>query len=254
MTIFIMNWNWLEWTKQQADFFASCGHNVIIVDNNSTYPPLLEWYKTCPYHIVHTGKAKLSTYNRFVWEMRLPDIYTNDNYYAVTDSDLGFEGVPKDFAQVLTDDIERSKGILKSGLALSINDLPSNAYANRYRESEKNNFNNQDKYGFYDIPVDTTFAVYSKDRCKNIADMWKAPGDSVPDSFLDNRYFYRSHRSPAPYIVKHLPWYMDINNLTDEQKYHISVTRHGSILFFKQVYEKELLEKYNITQECIITP
>lgn len=251
MTIFIMNWNWLEWTKQQALFFTECGHTVIIVDNGSTYKPLLEWYKACPYQVIHTDPEKLSTYNRFVWEMNLPDIHTADNYYGVTDSDLGFEGVPKDFADVLIGDIERSPGILKSGLALKIQDLPDNRYAQRYRDGEKNNFNNQDEFGFYGIPVDTTFAVYSKDRCKNIATMWKAEGDVVPDSFLDNRYFYRSHRSPAPYIVKHLPWYMDINNLTEEQKYHISITCHGSILFFKQVYAKELLEKYNITQECL---
>lgn len=251
MTIFIMNWNWLEWTKKQAEFFTECGHEVIIVDNGSTYKPLLEWYIQCPYRIITTKGVELSTYNRFVWEMDLPDLYTTDNFYAVTDSDLGFKDVPKDFVEILTNDLKRSEGIIKSGFSLKIDDLPDNVYANRYREAEKNNFPSQDKYGFYSVPIDTTFAVYSKERCKNLSSMWRAKGDKVPDSFLDHRYFYRSHRSPSPYIVQHLPWYMDINNLSEEQQHHISITRHGSILYFKQIYEKELLEKYNINQMCL---
>lgn len=251
MTIFIMNWQWLSWPQAQAKFLTDCGHEVIIVDNGSTYPPLLEWYKTCPYKVVFTEPEKLTTYNRFIWEMGLPDIYTKDNYYGVTDSDLELEGIPKDFAEVLIGDIERSPGILKSGFALRTDDLPNTPYANRYREGEKNNFNNQDEHGFYSIPVDTTFAIYSKERCNNLGAMWRPEGASVPSSFLDNFYFYRSHRSPAPYIARHLPWYMNIDNLTEEQQYHIKVCRHGSVLFFKQVYAKELLEKYNITQECL---
>ena len=252
-----MNWNWLDWTRKQVEFFTSCGHTVIIVDNRSTYPPLLEWYKTCPYKVISTEGANLSTYNRFIWEMNLPEIHApNDNYYAVTDSDLGFEGVPADFCDVLVRDMERSEGIVKSGLSLSIEDLPRNVYADRYREAEKNNWSSQDRDGFYGIAVDTTFGVYSKARCsrEGLEKMWRASGQVVPESFLDNSYFYRSHRSPAPYTAQHLPWYMDINNLSAEQIYHLKVTRHGSILYFKQVYAKELLEKYGITEHCIENP
>lgn len=245
MTIFIMNWNWLKYTQDQAEYFASCVHEVIIVDNRSTYPPLLEWYKVCPYRVISTEGVTLNTYNRFIWEMQLQDI-TKDNYYAVTDSDLGVNQIPKDFAEVLIGDIERSPGIIKSGLSLEIEDLPDNVYANRYRQSESKNFSGQDKHGFYDIPVDTTFAVYSKERCENLEKLWRSATCEVPDSFLDNRYFYRSHRSPRPYTAKHLPWYLDINNLTEEQLYHIDVAKHGSVLHFKDVFRKELKEKYKM--------
>lgn len=250
MTIFIMNWNGLEWPKKMAEFFVSCGHTPIIVDNCSTYPHLLKWYKECPYKVISTEGVELTTYNRFVWE--IPGLLDNvGNYYGVTDSDLDFTDIPKDFCEVLANHIQRTEGILKCGLALKLEDLPDNAYANRYREAEKNNFSNVDQYGFYGIPVDTTFAIYSKERCNSLEKMWRPEGAAVPDSFLDNSYFYRSHRSPAPYIARHLPWYMDINNLTEEQQYHIKVTRHGSILFFKQTYAKELLEKYGITEHWI---
>lgn len=246
MTIFIMNWNWLTYLRNQAEFFTSCGHEVIIVDNCSTYPALLEWYKTCPYKVISTEGVTLNTYNRFVWEMDLHNLHTTDNYYAVTDSDLGVDQIPKDFAEVLIGDIERSPGVIKSGFSLEIEDLPNNSYADRYRQSETKNFLSQDSHGFYDIPVDTTFAVYSKERCTNLDRLWRSAECEVPDSFLDNRYFYRSHRSPRPYTAQHLPWYMDINNLTEEQLYHIDVAKHGSVLHFKDVFRKELTEKYNM--------
>lgn len=251
MVIFIMNWNYLEWTRNQAEFIASCGNTPIIVDNCSSYPPLLEWYKTCPYQVISTEGVELSTYNRFIWEMGLPEKYAEGNFYGVTDSDLDLSEVPKDFCEVLANHIERSKGILKCGLALKLEDLPDNSYANRYREAEKNNFSNVDQYGFFGIPVDTTMAIYSKDRCNNLDRMWRASGSEIPNSFLDNSYFYRSHRSPSPYIARHLPWYADINNLSDEQIYNILVTRHGSVLYFKQVYAAQLLEKYGITEHWI---
>lgn len=240
MTIFIMNWNWLEWTKKQAEFYTSCGHTVIIVDNLSTYPPLLEWYKICPYQVISTKGRKLPTHNRFVWNMKLENI-VDGNYYAVTDSDLGVEGVPRNFAELLIADIERNPEILKSGFSLQTHDLPNNEYANLYKDSEKENFPTPDAHGFYNVQIDTTFAVYSKERCNNIDKMWRKEGEEVPQSFLDDRYFYRSHRSP--FTVKHLPWYLDVNNLTEEQLYHISEAVYGSLFNFKQIYAKQLKNK-----------
>jgi len=185
-----------------------------------------------------------------VWE--IPGLLDDaGNYYGVTDCDLGFDGVPKDFCEVLSNHIERTPGILKCGLSIRISDLPDNPYANRYREAEGNNWNNQDQYGFYSIPVDTTFAIYSKDRTNNLENMWRPAGDPCPDSFLDNGYFFRSHRSPEPYTVKHIQWYADINNLNDEQQYNLKISRHGSILFFKQTYATELLSQYGISEHWI---
>jgi hypothetical protein len=245
IVIFIMNFNWLEWTKHQAEFYSDCGHFVVIVDNKSTYQPLLEWYKTCPYTVLYTGNHTLTCQNRFVWEMGL-EKWPPGNYYAVTDSDLGVDKIPTDFADVLIQDIERSPRIIKSGFSLFNNDLPDNPYANIYRESEKDNYRNQDVHGFCNVPIDTTFAIYSKERCRNIDKMWRKEGEPAPTSFLDDRYFYRAHRAPYPYTAKHLPWYMDINNLTPEQVHHISVAKYGSLNNFKKIYAKELKELYGL--------
>lgn len=235
MIVFIMNFNWLESTKKMAEFLTSCKHEVTIVDNNSTYPPLLEWYKTCPYRVIHTGDFPLKVQNRFIWEMDLEKQYTypEENYYAVTDSDLELHWLPKDFTDYLVADLERNPEILKSGLSIRTDDLPRNKYADIYRESEKDNFPTPDKYGFHNVAVDTTFAVYSKERCNNIDKMWRQPGSTVND-WLHDEYFYRAHRSP--FAVRHLPWYMTPETLTEEQRYHISVAKYGSLNTFKNLY------------------
>lgn len=42
----IINWNRLEYPKNMADWLAENGTvEPIIVDNGSTYPPLLEYYE-----------------------------------------------------------------------------------------------------------------------------------------------------------------------------------------------------------------
>jgi len=248
MTIFIMNYNWLEWTKKQVQFYESCGHKVIIVDNGSTYPPLLQWYKDCHYTVLTTKGAKLSCQNRFIWEMGLHNMI-DDNYYAVTDSDLGVSHIPRDFADVLIADIERNPEIIKSGFSLAVDDLPDNPYANKYRASETQHICGTDTFGFIEKPVDTTFAIYSKERCNNLDKLWKKEGDTAPvgdNAFLDDRYFYRAHRSPAPYMANHMPWYMDVNSLNEEQLHHISGAKYGSLNDFKNIYKKELIELYGM--------
>src|SRR5436309_1067354 len=102
MKIFIMNWNWLEWTKRQAEYLADCGHEVMIVDNGSSYKPILDWYDVCPFKVIHITGG----HNRHVWDHHLHDSFA-DNYYAVSDADLSLEGIPKDFEQVLIADLER---------------------------------------------------------------------------------------------------------------------------------------------------
>lgn len=250
LTIFIMNFQWLEWTKKQAEYYTSCGHKVIIVDNKSTYPKLLQWYRDCPYTVLTVQDFHLSCQNRFIWETNLHNM-VDGNYYAVTDSDLDVSNIPRDFAQVLIADIERNPEIIKSGFSLQTDDLPDNAYANKYKASELSNLGNfeVDAHGFRNMPIDTTFAIYSKERCENLDKLWKLQEETVPDSFLDDRYFYRSHRAPFPYTAKHLPWYMDVKNLNEEQLYHISVAEHGSLRVFRGMFKKELFEIYGLKED-----
>ena len=44
-------YNRLTYPKNMSEFLSDHGIEVILIDNNSTYPPLLEWYDKCPYKV-----------------------------------------------------------------------------------------------------------------------------------------------------------------------------------------------------------
>lgn len=53
LTVVINNRNRLSTTKKMvADLLKRGTTNIIIIDNESTYIPLLEWYKTLPTNII----------------------------------------------------------------------------------------------------------------------------------------------------------------------------------------------------------
>ena len=62
--------------------------------------------------------------------------------------------------------------------------------------------------GVYKAEIDTTFALY-KPFCGGKADL-----------------YHQTFRTGFPYVIKHLPWYEDSGNLSEEEIYYInSVTQ-----------------------------
>jgi hypothetical protein len=76
-----------------------------------------------------------------------------------------------------------------------------------------------------EAPVDTTFALYKKDR-------WH----------LENSVGF-SMRTAAPYMARHLPWYVDHDHLDEEEKYYMtsasSASSYASVLSHNQSRAKE---------------
>ena len=65
MKAIIVNRNLLTTLKETVEFLSKESRvEVIIYDQQSTYPPLLEYYKTCPVEIVYS-KANGGPYS--VW-------------------------------------------------------------------------------------------------------------------------------------------------------------------------------------------
>ena len=59
-------------------------HNLYIIDNQSTYPPLLEYYTRLPYPVYMLNK---NVGHLSLWETGIFKQF-KDSYYAYTDSDL----------------------------------------------------------------------------------------------------------------------------------------------------------------------
>jgi glycosyltransferase involved in cell wall biosynthesis len=215
---FIIMFNRVTLPKNMAEFLSDNGCEVILIDNNSTYEPLLDWYAKCPYKVY---RLQENLGHKSLYTSGILDEY-KDQYYYLTDHDLDLSGVPSDFQELLMKGFE-NPGVIKSGLSLKIDDLPNNPYANIAREWESKYWERpRDANGFYHSEVDTTFALYDRGR--------EYSGFPATDDF------FRAVRSPHPYTARHVPWYNTPENITEEEIYYIKSTGTYWLGHFKEIY------------------
>lgn len=209
--IIINSFNRLTTLKQLISSLEERGWtNIYILDNCSTYPPLLEYFKTIPYEVIHLpGNLGFKA----LWRHKPSRKRFCGDYYIYTDADLVLD---KDCP---SDIIERMFFLLKNkypyafkiGPSIRIDDLPD-CY-NRKREViewESQFFQKPVGDGLYRAPIDTTFALYR------------------PRIGLSRRMSLESYRMAAPYQIVHLPWYENSSSLTDEEQYYKDHCRHAT--------------------------
>jgi hypothetical protein len=193
--IILNNFNRLSTTKRLADDLSKLGYtNIHIIDNDSTYPPLLEWYKYCPYTIKRLGAnlGQLAIYNSG---------YINEfqGWVAYSDSDIELNlHTPKGFVEKLTEVAEKYN-MLKAGLALRIDDLPTTRYGLYVKREEEKFWREEVACHIYRAYIDTTFSVIK----------------------VGQPFQYEALRIAGDYTAKHIPWYLDYENLTEEEVYYI---------------------------------
>lgn len=193
--IVINNFNRLSTTKKLADDISKLGYtNIHILDNNSTYPPLLEWYGGCSYTVERCSYnyGQLAVYN---------SDYINkfSDWIAYSDSDIELnQSTPRDFIERLIATAEKYNR-LKAGLALRIDDLPDTQYANYAKWVEEKFWKKELEKDVYDADIDTTFSVIK----------------------VGQPFQYQALRLAGDFTAKHIPWYIDYDNLSEEEKYYI---------------------------------
>jgi len=200
MKVFIISYNRLTLLRNMCEWLNKKGCTPIIIDNGSTYPPLIEWFEDCPYK-VHRMTDKDN--HQVLWNSGIIDEYP-DRYYCVTDHDLDFTGIPSDFLEVLMIGLNLFPQVVKSGFSLRISDLPDNAYTKEVRDWELKFWGDMQK-GYYVADIDTTFALY--DKTKGFGK-------------LPNNKFFSAVRSAEPYTATHIPWHNTLENMSDEEKYY----------------------------------
>lgn len=188
---------------------------VIVIDNASTYPPLLEWYDTNPC-IVHRlplnyGNFVLFSAPTAIEGAEKPDfkkIYGLDgNQYILSDCDLDLSGIPKDrLVSVLQEGLRRHPWAVKCGLSLRIDDLPNTELGKEAMGWEAMNHVLIDDL-YIKAPVDTTFALYT--------------------GVGEQNDFDRCIRVNTPFMARHLTWYYGPHNPPppDEMHYLMNVSR-----------------------------
>ncbi len=199
--IIINNRNRYTFLKQMIDRLEQMGYrNIKIIDNNSNYQPLLEYYNQIPYKIY---RLKENVGFLSLWKTNIYKEYQND-YFVYSDSDVvPSPTCPNDFLQQFYDRMQLDKEVMKIGLGLKINDLPD-FFQNKQQviDWESQYFENTVDKSYYLANVDTTFALYR-------------PYMSGGASRL------KMYRSKAPMDALHMPWYNDSSNLNEEELFYI---------------------------------
>lgn len=202
--IIINNFNRVSYLQRLVSALESRGYvNIHIIDNASTYPPLLEYYGRIPYPVY---QLKQNVGYLALWKTGLYKKFRNQ-YFVYTDSDVvPDEQCPADFLEYFYGLMQRYPRASKVGFSLRIDDLPDCfAHKEEVLGWEARFWQRPlDKEGsLYRAAIDTTFALYRPN----------VKGGAYFHDFMI--------RTAAPYTARHLPWYVDSHCLSEEDKFYI---------------------------------
>jgi hypothetical protein len=187
----IINRNLLTTLKKTIEFLRKEDriNEIHILDNDSTYPPLLEYYDWTLEH-VHFLRRNYGPHH--AWASTFNHIRDAD-YFIVADPDCTYDNVPDDWLDKMLD-----AKVDKVGFSLEIDDLPDTDLAKEAYNHEKKYWKDKHPHG-WDSDIDTTFALYAKGM----------------------RFTYDAVRLDRPYTIKHEPWYLTQDNIDDEWRYYL---------------------------------
>lgn len=171
--------------------------NIVMLDNDSTYPPLVEYLASSPHTVVRLGRNVGHT---APWDAGLVDALPPGQPFIVTDPDV----VPDEQAHGAVERmcwlLNRHPSYVKVGLGLHIDDLPDHyAMKSTVVDFESRYWTRPLPGGAFHAYVDTTFALYR-------------PGTPY--------ILTPAMRTGAPHLARHEPWYLDSNNLPEEFLYY----------------------------------
>lgn len=210
--VIIISFNQLYYLKQLVFFLKKNGYcNIVIIDNNSTYKPLLDYFDIIDSTvIIHRLKENFG--HMVFWKNEELFEKYSKGYYIVTDPDIvPVSECPKNFILYFKRILDRNDEVTKVGFSLRIDDIPdSNPNKQKVINWEQQFRKNIKNDGNFKAPIDTTFALYK------------------PSYKYNNEDFYDAIRTKEPYCAIHGGWYLDIENLTEEQAFYFANCNESS--------------------------
>lgn len=207
--IIINNFNRLDYPLRLIESLTRRGYtNIWIIDNHSTYPPLLKWYEECPYNVIRL-KENVG-YLAFI-ETEIHRMFA-DRYYVYTDPDVvPSEECPDDFLEYFYKLLQRYPEAVKVGFGLKIDDLPD-CFANKKHviDWESRFWTKPLAPDVYDADIDTTFALHR-------------PNAPIGAGGRGLRI-----RTGGVYTARHLPWYVDTVAPSEEELYYQNTCKTSS--------------------------
>jgi hypothetical protein len=197
MTIAIIGYNQYTYISNMVTQLKKYSNDIVIIDNNSTYKPLLEYYNNFEYSLLKMDK----NYGHKVYEEKILNTLFG-NIFIITDPDLELNPkLPLNFITNLVNISNKYKSS-KVGFALEISsinirpelvyaDMPLKIWESRFWQNKINDT----KWELYIASIDTTFCL------------------------INTNYSGTSIRVANNYTCKHLPWYINFHENLLEDEY-----------------------------------
>ncbi|PIQ14667.1 MAG: family 2 glycosyl transferase [Flavobacteriales bacterium CG18_big_fil_WC_8_21_14_2_50_32_9] len=232
--IIIISFNQLFYLKQLIDFLLSRKFlNIIIIDNNSTFLPLLDYFDELQNNTnITIHRLKENDGHLVFWKnIDLFKKYSK-GYYVVSDADIvPLESTPENFIKKFINLLNSNMDITKVGFSLYLDDLPDHNPNKETIVNWENQFWLEPHENHFKASIDTTFALYRPNYIR------------LEESFL------KAIRTNKPYTARHGGWYINPTKLSEEQKYYINTANNSSSWltdengelkneFFKSHYKK----------------
>ena len=172
---------------------------VYLLDNDSTFPPLVAFYETCGLEVIRFGRnvGKLALF-------KTPGLlakHAGERAFIYTDPDVvPIEECPADAIPRFRALLDKYPEVSKVGFGLVIDDLPDHyPFKKQAIAWERRWWKEQAEPGVYVAPIDTTFALYRA---------------GTRDHKLDGL------RTGRPYVARHSSWYTDFSNPSEEDRFY----------------------------------
>ncbi|BAL84159.1 hypothetical protein SELR_24510 [Selenomonas ruminantium subsp. lactilytica TAM6421] len=202
--IFINNFNRLGCLQRLVEWLVNAGYKKIyILDNDSSYPPLLKYYcqldENCP--AVQVVRLKKNFGHTALWDSGILESMSVESSYVYTDSDVvPVDDCPKDFLRQLLAILQRYPLLKKVGLGLKTEGITCSNAAEILAQ-EQRYYLHKIEPDLYFGAVDTTFALYRNYR---------------------HYHLYVSARTTGDLMAWHLPWHYDYDNLPPDEIYYVN--------------------------------
>lgn len=213
--IIIINYNQLTFLKKLIDFLTDRNFtNIVIIDNNSDYPPLMQYYQSLPDQIKIEYQPDNTGHLVLFKKQELRHKYCK-GFYVVTDSDIiPNPALPQDFMKILVSYLMKYfNKVTKVGFALDINDIPEYfPLKEKVLQWEKKFWKDEIENDAFFANIDTTFALYKP---------------QYPEKF-SNVDFFSGIRLGGDFSSKHGGWYIDPQNMTEDQEYYYEKSNNSA--------------------------
>ena len=205
LPIFINCRDRVECLRKLVQWLLKAGYqNLVLLDNASTYEPLLDYYEKIRSEHVRIVRFDDNLGHKAVWESGILEHLSIETPYVYTDPDvLPTEHCPPKFLQEFVRVLATHPMIRKVGADLRVSDIAA-PHRERVQKSKPNFCRVPLHIGedvSYFANVDTTFALY-----RNV------------------RFYHRgpSIRMAGRYEFLHLPWYYEAGHIPKDEQYYFN--------------------------------